>query len=1026
MRSLLLLLSLVILVRGDSTSNKNCTASGEALDVGVEYDESYGFGVEWRAPSNLEGCVRRYSVCVTLDGGAPDCRNTSSTWWRTARGDAAACSNYSVAVEAVGEGEEQLARGSVALSSAPAVVTNYTVVNRTSTSLLMSWVAPPNNTCIQRYVLSWRNWTEQQDEASLNLTTETSYEVTGLRPCTMYGMSVAAVTANNVASSNVIYVYTAVQGAPLAVSGVSAKLASPDSITVQWQETSPCVQSYRVCVEPVGGSRNCTHTSGEDLQWTSGTHIQPCTDYNIAVAAMDYTGQYSEDVVIVFAGAPGEVKNLTVASRTEESMTITWADPDSSSSCLNGYEVYLCAKDKPTTCSKPLAALGSEKTSYTAADLTACEDYNVVVRSTGAGGQRSYGYSITTYTDVTDKSSVLANFGADTDFDLASVDVLKLEASWDMPDQTDCLAGYQVCYQEDSGKSGETCDKLGVSTVDWSSTNVDYCSSYSIRVSPLTIDGQAYPEVSANVVTPPHAVTNVTAKKVTGTTIHVTWDLPPTDSSSCTQEYDIHWCPSGAVGCNSDNDTTPGAMVRAGATGHTIRSLSNCTTYLVWVRGVATSGAASEASFMWAKSGGMVPGVVERLSAPRVTCGSVFADWDAPTIAAECAAGYEVCWRAASGADGSTCETIQAPLTQLHVGGLQPATPYNISVAVVGAGSEKSEAIGMRVITRAATPLRGLAVAARTETSALLSWEFSEEDAECAEETVVSWHPMGDNSSREGGGSTRVSANQTRLNITGLLPCTDYVVSVGVADAWGAETPNTTVGMRTLDQSPAAVRELRQLRNGSRLTLTWNSPPALAASCAAGYQVCWRLAGEGDQLPACARASSELFPLGDFLPACRVYRASVRAVAVGGELSRASSATVDLATPGPVVNLTVEGRAADSLELRWGPPPGTASCLVGYWVCREQGSGGDNATCEEVPAALTGHRVAGLRPSTRYNVTVVALGSAGEESEARTVSAVTDAAGKSEAQSSLVYANHNILITSAAVFLTRRYLLFRD
>ncbi|KAJ8891616.1 hypothetical protein PR048_004144 [Dryococelus australis] len=1086
-------------------------ASDEAIKVSVEYDLSSAYGVAWEPPAGIEKCVRNYRVCVTVDSDAnsSECQDTNATSWRTR--SVQPCSNYSVAVVALGESGQKLGHGATAFFSR-----HWWLWNAPSSDALHHQYqeriqgpkASPTLPDVGPMCLMMQHAGGSQIHCC---TYPAHYQYQGAkeRPnpffVALLGIDTTLLTIKHAGGSAIHY------STPLSVSNVGVALASPSSISVQWKKTSSCIDWYSVCVSAVGSThKDCSHVTDGEIQWTSGAIVKPCIDYNVTVTAVDYADQRSEEEAQVFTGAPGEAEDLKVSSRTANTMTVAWNAPSGDGAkCLNSYELYVCVHDVPATCDILVGTLASSNTSFEVTNCVDCEDYDIVMKSIGKKGQHSYGANIVSYTDVagslvsgtldrspasskrlvlvlvdnsgpnlcsngysfdaavqagirmplpsetrsTNVNNVIVNYGTGMDFTPDNVvDDLELQASWDLPDRHDCLVGYRVCYTDDSSKSKPVCNDQSVSIVTWSTLKAQYCSKYTITTSAIAIGGRSYPQVSGDVSTPPLEVHNLTLKNVTADKIHLKWEHPPAPMSSCLVEYAVHWCPSSAVGCDKDNDTVPGASVESDVSEYVIDGLDSCATYLVWVTSLGSDNTESEANFMYAKSGGGVPGNVSNLNDPSLTCGSMYFEWDAPSTRAECVANYHVCWQRTS--DGNkSCEDVSFLNTQLGITSLQPSTAYDVTVVAVGAGGETSEAATIQATTHATMPVEELSLSSRTQRSISVSWKSPTANAKCAQAMCVAWCykdlqiPCPNRCEPTGNNSASIPADSTEFNITDLLPCSNYTVTISVASVGNMLSSSNTIRIHTLNETPfmismlraaeisslnsltdvpepVSVGELRGWSNGSIVTASWDAA-SQTHTCVAGYQVCWEKQKNASHV-WCDHTTAQSIVF-DTLPACEVYLASVRTITTDGSMSAAASVSLDLATPSEVNNLTIAKHSYNSLAVRWLPPVKHSECVENYKVCLA-GSLGVNATCETISNTETEHSITGLQPKTQYKITLITVGPDGKRSATSSIQAVTDAsaaAGGGNTGSSLgSLCNCSNIVACIVVILLGRYIHF--
>ncbi|XP_063233591.1 receptor-type tyrosine-protein phosphatase H-like [Bacillus rossius redtenbacheri] len=394
MRSLVLLLLLHSPAYGDERIDCSSVA---AYNLTAGYAEPQLVEVTWLTDVDGGPCRgARYRVCLGAAAAAA-CHDVNTTSWR-GRTDRT-CADYSVAVTAFDRGGGPLAAVNATFLSSPAAVEDLAVGSRTSSSLQLSWRAPPGDGCAEGYQVLWRLRTEVVNEGSAVVGPRaTGYEVAGLRPCTVYELTLLTLFGGGDGAAQRLSAYTAAHGYPAMVTDLEVTRATSDEVSLAWTASaSPCVAAYRTCLRRFfSANKTCwVHTT---RAFTTPATLTPCTNYSVGVAAIDVGGQVSAEAPRSVATAPGEVRNLTVASRAADHLVLSWEPPVGDRSCLAGVELRVRGG---SAARETVVTLGPGETSHRTSGLDACEVYDVEVTSAGPGSlQRSRAARLAAYTDV--------------------------------------------------------------------------------------------------------------------------------------------------------------------------------------------------------------------------------------------------------------------------------------------------------------------------------------------------------------------------------------------------------------------------------------------------------------------------------------------------------------------------------------------------------------------------------------------------------------------------------------------------
>ncbi|XP_040284893.1 receptor-type tyrosine-protein phosphatase H [Bufo bufo] len=197
--------------------------------------------------------------------------------------------------------------------TAPPEVLNLTTANVSENSFTVSWEAPTTGN-ITDYRIIISNGTILTNRT----TTSMSYRETGLSPGITYNITIYTFNENGTSSGFLHNVTTL----PSPVEDLNVTDTSDNSVTLVWAlSTDPNAGTYTYTGDG-GGSNRKTDIKTNTIEMTA---LQPGTDYTFTVYAVTSNRIYSEKSNIVNATTlPSPVKNLTVISKSDNSVTLMW------------------------------------------------------------------------------------------------------------------------------------------------------------------------------------------------------------------------------------------------------------------------------------------------------------------------------------------------------------------------------------------------------------------------------------------------------------------------------------------------------------------------------------------------------------------------------------------------------------------------------------------------------------------------------------------------------------------------------
>ena len=690
-------------------------------------------------------------------------------------------------------------------------------------SLTVSWSAPSNGgSAITGYDLRYIETTYVgcgDCGVSPTTLTTTSRRVTisRLTNGTSYTVSVRA--RNSVGSG--LWSSNAA-GTPVASATVPGKVGRPSvsvgdgSLTVSWSAPSnggSAITGYDVRARSQDGTHEVTRgTSGTTS--VTVTRLTNDKSYNVFVRARNSVGSGSwsdsaSGTPVAAATAPGKVGRPSV-SVGDGSLTVSWSTPSDGGSAITGYEVWYSPQTSSQSWTRTTTA-----TSVTLTGLTNGTSYRVHVRAQnsqdfGSWSDAASGTPVgaAAVPDKVGQPSVSAGDGS-------------LTVSWLPPsDGGSAITDYDVRYIESSYIGCADCGVLpwvdwqptSVSTTPWTRiTGLANGTSYAVVVraknsvgaGPWSDDGWGTPVAAASAPRQPALPTVV----VGDGSLTVSWN-PPADGGSAITGYDVWYRPTSS-GSYTELRTT--------ATSITISSLTNGTSYGVFVRAKNSVGVGAWSEGRWATptSGASVPG---KVGLPSVTAGngSLTVSWSPPADGGSVIAGYEI-WYRPSVSSGSYTQ-LRTAAASITISGLTNGTGYTVFVR-----AQNAEGSGEWSDATSGTPTSEGSKPAKPSQPSVVAGNRS---------LTVSWSPPVDGGSAITGYEVWYSPDtssqsrthrtaDTRATLSSLTNGTSYTVLVRAQNAHGfSDWSDGATGTPKVIEAPSKpILTLSQ--NGSTVTVRW-------------------------------------------------------------------------------------------------------------------------------------------------------------------------------------------------------------
>nr|CAD7411865.1 unnamed protein product [Timema cristinae] len=755
--------------------NNNISAPKPARNLNFPYVNTTFIEADWEAPADQSDCIDYYQVCMTVSGGTA-CVNQTLDNPTTSYPELRPCTLHTVDVTAWTEG----ARSSVISAQ---VNTHNEVANHECVEWYeVCWKGEQiescnNSTDIQDFITGLTPCGEFQDlitgltpcgEYSANVTAVgaagssvtshlvvhtrnigqetgekgcttqtraiTKATITGLISCVNYTVNVTAggvLKNSNAVSTPVMTNSTLMQDKP-AIQNLSLSRDSEGNITVTWHplvEGMMCVRSYNVCWEKQSQPEDnqCLELpSSENHLTISGLHSG--ATYTVEVSAVLVTGETSEiireDIPISgialkkdfqpkllrgdhgggLTSFPGRFKLAATLSHTDNNDKASGKP----SVCCPGdtrisgrgtshrfvkysdftgsiHQLVICLSD--TYKMKCLSVgehihvtAGSEPIEMRCCSSTPDRDSNLDLPVTG-----SLVYCESSALDhvATKVEKMLIHFAAV----LYLVGAVSSQTNCSVSSQTNCSGKSLVVYLVGAVSSQTICS--GKSLVVYLVGTVSSQTNCSGKSLVLYLVGAVSSQTNCSAV---ESVSQLKVVSTSGSMVSIQWRAP--SDTDCLEEYQVCW----SLADGTQSNCT--AQSRHEHTTTNITGLSPCTSYVINVTSVGSSGDSSEAVGTTATS---APDKVSQLKVTSTSVSTISIQWRPPSNA-DCLVGYQVCCSLADGTQSNCTTQTRHEHAATNITGLTPCTNFVVNVTTIGSSGNSSEAVDINVSSGGVEP----------------------------------------------------------------------------------------------------------------------------------------------------------------------------------------------------------------------------------------------------------------------------------------------------------------------------------
>ncbi|GAA6078347.1 titin, partial [Tachysurus ichikawai] len=345
---------------GASTQISSFTNPNGVTGLSVSSKTTSSVSLTWIEPQGS----RSFFTVNWTGGSGNNSFNTSNTSYNVAGLTAGVSYTFTVTAVAA-DNQTTGASTQISAFTNPNVVTGLTAFNKTTSSVYLTWIEPQENRSF--FTVNWTGGTGNNN----SITSDTSYNVTGLTAGVSYTFTVTAVAADNqtTGASTQISAFTNPNG----VTGLSVSSKS-SSVSLTWNE--PQGNRSFFTVNWTGGSVNNSFNTSNTSYNVTGLTAGVSYTFTVTAVAADNQTTGASTQISSFTN-PNVVTGLTAFNKTTSSVSLTWNEPQ-------GNRSFFTVNWTGGTGNN---SFNTSNTSYNVTGLTAGVSYTFTVTAVAADNQ---------------------------------------------------------------------------------------------------------------------------------------------------------------------------------------------------------------------------------------------------------------------------------------------------------------------------------------------------------------------------------------------------------------------------------------------------------------------------------------------------------------------------------------------------------------------------------------------------------------------------------------------------------------
>ncbi|XP_069482039.1 receptor-type tyrosine-protein phosphatase delta isoform X4 [Ambystoma mexicanum] len=702
------------------------------------------------------------------------------------------------------------------------------VTESTATSITLTWDSG-NPEPVSYYIILHKPKNSEELYKEIDGVATTRYSVAGLSPYSEYEFKVVAV--NNIGRgppSEPVMTRTSEQAPSSAPRNVQARMLSPSTILVQWdepEEPNGQIQGYRVyyTMDSTQHANSWTKHNVVDSHITTISNLVPQKTYFVKVLAFTSVGDgpLSNDIqVITQTGVPSQPLNFKAEPESETSILLSWTPPRSET--ISSYE--LVYKDGENVEKRVTI---EPTTTYRLQEL---KPNSVYYFTLAARSPQGFGASTTEISARTMQSKPSA---PPQDIRCTSPSSTSILVSWLPPPvekQNGIITEYAIKYVGLDGEDVKPHDILDISsdTTQYLLEHLEKWTEYQITVTAHTDVGPGPESLAVLIRTdedvPSGPPRKVEVEAVNSTALKITWRSPmPNKQHGQIRGYQVHYVRME----NGDPKGQPMLkdVMLADAQEMIISGLQPETAYSITVTAYTTKGDGARSKAKVVSTTGAVPGR-PRLVISHTQMNTALIQWHAPVETFGALQGYRLKFGRKDLDMLTTLEFSEKEehftATDIHKGA---AYVFKLSARnKVGYGEEIIKEISVPEEVPSGFP-QNIRTDSMTSTAAHFTWQ---PPALAERNGIISKYTLfyRDINTPHLPTEVPIAAGDTTVTLTGLKPDTTYDVKMRAHTSKGPGPYSPSVQFRTLPVNQAVFAKNFHVKAVMKTSvlLSWEIP----------------------------------------------------------------------------------------------------------------------------------------------------------------------------------------------------------
>ncbi|XP_066294307.1 tenascin-X-like isoform X1 [Branchiostoma lanceolatum] len=958
---------------GVPTTPLSVTAEGQAPDT---------ITVTWQSPAenngNLLGYYIYYQVVGSTETSRADTGPDETTYSISGLRPA---TEYIITLTAYTEGGESERSGEVlvsTLSGAPSTPLSVTAEENAPDAIMVTWEPPTQtNGELLGYYIYYQVVGGTETSRAEAGPDDVAYIISGLRPATEYIITLTAYTEGGESERSGEVLVSTLSGVPPTPSSVTAEGEAPDSIKVAWQSpalTNGNLGGFRIYYRVLGTSEKSRAETGPDEMMYSIRGLQPATDYVVTLSTQAEGGEIesertSEIVVRTLSGAPSTPLGATAEGQAPDTIQVTWQAPTQTNGDLLGYYIYYQVVGSTE---ESQAEAGPDETTYSISGLRPATEYLITLTAYTEGGEseRSGEVLVSTLSGAPSAPLSVSAQGQGPD---------TVIVAWQTPDETNGdLLGYYIYYQA-VGSTETSRAEAGPNDATYIISGLRPATEYIITLTAYTEGGESERSGEALVSTlsgAPSTPLSVTAEGQAPDTITVTWQTP-TETNGDLRGYYIYYQ---VVGSTEESQAEAGPD----ETTYSISGLRPATEYLITLTAYTEGGESERSGEVLVSTLSGAPSTPLGVTGEGQAPDAIRVTWQAPTDINGDLLGYYIYYSVFESEEMLKAEAGPADTTYL-IGGLRPATEYEIYLTAYTVGGESEHSQSTFVRTLAGVP--GAPASIRASSLGSEAIEVFWQPPPQSNGEILGYRLQYQIVGEESVSTQEVERYETFYLLRGLRPVTEYYIWLVAFTAAGEGERSEQVTVQTAEGVPGAPRDVQgQAVDPTTITVDWQ-PPLEINGVLLGYKVIY-MPENAAEFSAVELGPAELSTMLLDLEPDTTYSIVVLAFTAAGDGDESEEILVGTmqGVPGPPTDLSAVERTSDSVKLSWQAPEGD---IEGYRVFYSL-AGSDTEETVDTRSPDASWSLSGLQSFGEYSISVLAYNSAGDGERSETITVQTE------------------------------------